>query len=96
MSSQERIQILESVFEQNKNSENGNRMAAYMKNHFPFFGIPSPKRKEIQKSWILNIPKNLTSSQRWELMYALWEKEEREFQYVAIDWLNPRISWCCL
>ena len=33
-------------FEQNANPEKASRMKSYMKNHFEFYGIPSPLRKQ--------------------------------------------------
>lgn len=84
------ITELESQFKNHANSENGLAMSKYMKDRFPFFGIKSQQRKEIQKIWISNLPKSLNHEERWELIRELWEKEEREYQYVAIDWMN---SW---
>jgi 3-methyladenine DNA glycosylase AlkD len=38
------IKDIQKLFEANRNSENAKKMAAYMKNKFPFMGIPSPLR----------------------------------------------------
>jgi 3-methyladenine DNA glycosylase AlkD len=81
---------LEKQFKIHSNTENGLAMSKYMKDRFPFYGIKSELRKEIQKQWIANLPKDLKSDERWGLIRELWEKEQREFHYVAIDWLN---SW---
>lgn len=86
----ELISELEKQFRIHSNTENGLAMSKYMKDRFPFYGIKSQLRKEIQKQWIANLPKDLKSDERWELIRALWEKEQREFHYIAIDWLN---SW---
>ena len=86
----ELISELEKQFRIHSNIENGLAMSKYMKDRFPFFGIKSQQRKEIQKIWISNVPKSLNHEERWELIRELWEKEEREYQYVAIDWMN---SW---
>lgn len=84
------IQSLEDNFRLFSNVENGLAMSKYMKNRFSFFGVNSPKRKEIQQIWWKNLPKDLSNEHRWEIIKELWNKEEREFQYVAIDWIN---SW---
>lgn len=82
------IEILEREFNQKSDPERGEGMSKYMKNRFQYFGINSPKRKEIQRIWISGLPKDLSNENRWEIIEKLWEKDEREFQYVAIDWMN--------
>ena len=66
----------------------------YMRNHFPFIGVRQPIRKKIQKPFISSATKQDIST--------LWNKREREFQYVAIDILShlpleqddlPLIEW---
>jgi 3-methyladenine DNA glycosylase AlkD len=79
----ERFQVLE-------NQNQAVKMAAYMKNIAPFFGVSSIPRKMIYNKWKETLPKDLSFEKRWELIFLLWEQEEREFQYVAVDWLN---SW---
>lgn len=69
-----------------KNGADAAAMSKYMKGHFPYLGIKSPARKEIQQKWIASLPK--TSINRWDLVYLLWEKDEREYQYIAMDYLN--------
>jgi 3-methyladenine DNA glycosylase AlkD len=66
------------------------KMAAYMKNIAPFFGVSSVPRKTIFREWKETLPKDLSYDERWELVFLLWKQEEREFQYVAVDWVN---SW---
>jgi 3-methyladenine DNA glycosylase AlkD len=58
-------------------------MAAYMKDHFPFLGIPAPARRMAVKSILKPEP-----SMVHEIVRALWGKSEREYQYVALDLLN--------
>jgi len=66
------------------------KMAAYMKNIAPFIGISSVPRKKVYKEWKATLQKDLGFNERWELVFLLWEQEEREYQYVAVDWIN---SW---
>ena len=66
------------------------KMAAYMKNIAPFFGVSSVPRKIIFREWKETLPKDLSYDERWELVFLLWEQEERELHYVAVDWIN---SW---
>jgi 3-methyladenine DNA glycosylase AlkD len=57
-------------------------MAAYMKNHFPFLGIPSPARRAAVKL----IPKPDVAAVH-AIARALWKRKEREYHYVAVDLL---------
>lgn len=64
------------------------KMAAYMKDHFPFMGVPhsvwkphlGPLRAKV-RSW--KDPDGLLA-----LVQDLWTLEEREYQYVAIELLE--------
>ena len=82
------INVLEQKFEQNKNPEIALKSEKYLKNQFKFYGLLSPARREIQKDWFLLLQNNVFN--HWDLIHELWKKEQREFQYVAIDWLH---SW---
>lgn len=84
------VEDLRLRFQQVENNLQAVKMAAYMKNIAPFFGISSVPRKAIYTDWKNNLPPNLDFDQRWDLVFELWEQEEREFQYVAVDWIN---SW---
>lgn len=84
------LNLLEESFRKSNNTENGLAMSKYMKGRFPFFGIKATERKSIQKDWLQSLPNDLTSEERRFILIELWQKEEREFHYVAIDWMN---SW---
>lgn len=43
---------LKETFETNKDDENAVKMAAYMRNLFSFYGLPTPKRKSIYKDFL--------------------------------------------
>lgn len=79
---------LEEILKQHSNKETGVAMSNYMKGRFPFFGVHSPIRKSIQQKWFKTLPEDLNHDQKWEIIKELWGKDEREFHYVAIDWLN--------
>ena len=81
------IQELEFAFERNRNELEADGMSRYMKHRFTYFGIKKPKRAEIQKAWFRGIPKDLSYEKKRELVLELWQKEEREFHYVAMDFI---------
>lgn len=64
------------------NLENAKVMSKYMRNQFSFFGIKTPLRKEIGKK----LDKQFGFQKlNWEYIHVLWNEEEREMQYLAID-----------
>ena len=71
------------LFEENRNEVQAGPMEKYMKDQFPFLGIKKPLRSELQKQFfkqtgVLNEPFN------HEFVLALWQKDEREYQYAAL------------
>jgi 3-methyladenine DNA glycosylase AlkD len=62
-------------------------MAKYMKDNFKYFGIPSEKRKEIQRSFFQNI-KGTEPQIKRKIVLDLWNEPERECQYVALDYIQ--------
>jgi 3-methyladenine DNA glycosylase AlkD len=82
------IQILHDRLEAKRDDYFAERMSAYMKNKFEYFGLMAEDRKVIQKTWLKEVVQVVSQEYYWELLQALWDKEEREFQYIAIDWIN--------
>jgi 3-methyladenine DNA glycosylase AlkD len=83
---QQAIAELRHELERAANHDKAPQMAAYMKDRFPFLGVQATKRNEITREWTPSI-KELDF---WETIEALWEEEEREFQYVAVELLKKR------
>ena len=74
------------VFEEKRNAERAIQMSAYMRDKFPYLGIQTPQRKELSKSFLKASKKDKQAD--WAFVRACWKKPEREFQYLAIDYLN--------
>jgi 3-methyladenine DNA glycosylase AlkD len=68
--------------------EKGVSMAAYLKDHFKCYGIKSPIRNEIQRKWFSYIKPHEFNT--WDVVYNLWNLDEREFQYIALDLLKKQ------
>lgn len=78
------ISFIKSVYEPYRNIEAGKKMSAYMKHKFPFIGISSPQRTEINKAIFNNL--NLKDIAEVEqIARKLWTLNEREYQYLAIN-----------
>lgn len=60
------------------------QMEAYMKNKFSYYGVKSPKRAEIFRP-IWNNNKSTIIIEWKSLVDALWKKEQREYQMIALE-----------
>ena len=80
------VDQFDNVYKQNANSEVAFWMAKYMKNRFSCYGIKKPERdlikKEFQKEFGFPTPEALN-----DVVRLLWEKNERELQYYAMELL---------
>jgi 3-methyladenine DNA glycosylase AlkD len=74
-----------SAIENAKNELNASSMAAYMKGHFSFLGVPKPTRSEIQRRHWADRPKK---SAAIAAIHELWNTPFREAQYLALDLLK--------
>lgn len=72
-----------------QNPAQAEKMAAYMQGKFSFLGLPQPQRKAIQKAFFQTHGYPDTKEIP-ELVNELWQKDEREFQYLALDLLIDR------
>ena len=72
-------------FYANRDPQRAVGMAAYMKNQFSFLGISRPDRSLLQKDFIKRVRRQ--GEVDWQDVYRLWDLPEREFQYLALDYL---------
>lgn len=61
-------------------------MAAYLKSHFDCYGIKAPVRNEIQKEWFASLKGHELN--HWDIVSHLWSLDQREYQYIALDYLR--------
>lgn len=72
-------------FEEHKDEKNAVKMAAYMRNLFLFYGLPTPKRKAIYKDFLKSEKARKTID--WDFLDKCYADEHREFQYLVMDYL---------
>jgi 3-methyladenine DNA glycosylase AlkD len=87
----EKISLLEDLFEQHRNPDNAGPMEKYMKNHFPFLGIKTPLRRKLEGQFFKTTG-ILQESFNKELVITLWTKAEREYQYAAVDYIGKSLK----
>mgnify|MGYP004483150595 CR=1 FL=1 len=76
---------IKKAFESKEDKENAIAMSKYMKNMFDFYGISTPKRKEIYNDFIKSEKKSKKID--WTFLDKCYEDPHREFQYLVSDYL---------
>ncbi|MBN1339644.1 MAG: DNA alkylation repair protein [Bacteroidales bacterium] len=80
---------LENAFRASENTVDAASMKKYMKGQYEYYGIKSPKRREITREYLsaegLPDDKNLKS-----MVAECWENPYRDFQYFAMEILFMR------
>jgi 3-methyladenine DNA glycosylase AlkD len=79
-------------FRSEANPDKAEAMSRYMKYHFPFLGIQKPLRSKLEKDFI-QINKSLNYATLQNLITALWNMPEREFQYTAMELMIKSKIW---
>ena len=76
---------IEKILYDNREEKNAVYMSKYMRSKFEFLGIRAPEKVRLEKIIFNGFVdmKNITE----EFVYACFEKNYREFQYIAIDYL---------
>lgn len=62
-------------------------MRAYMRELFPYLGIPSPARRSLSRAVLAGLPPP-DEAALTRVALACWELPEREYQYFAVDYLR--------
>ncbi|MHB8073786.1 DNA alkylation repair protein [Desulfosporosinus fructosivorans] len=77
-------QLIKSFYD-HRNQDQGTKMSAYMKDHFQYLGMQKPLRSELQKEFFKQAKKQKMID--WDFIFMLWDLPEREFQYLALDYI---------
>ncbi|WP_248734370.1 DNA alkylation repair protein [Neobacillus rhizosphaerae] len=85
------VVLLTNLFEKNRNETEAVPMKNYMKVHFSFLGIKSPLRKELEKQFFKDTGL-LKEPFSKEFIVELWEKDEREYQYTALTYIEKSLN----
>jgi 3-methyladenine DNA glycosylase AlkD len=87
------LRRLSSAFESSRDDERAGAMAGYMRDQFPFVGIPTPARVAIQREAMTGLP---PPAERDLVAFALacWKRPEREYQYAACGYLRRHVGRC--
>jgi 3-methyladenine DNA glycosylase AlkD len=85
------LNLLTQMLTNHRNDENAVHMEKYMRNQFPYFGIKTPERREIEKQFFKETG-ILTQPFNKDFVWALWKMDEREYQNVALDYIEKSLK----
>lgn len=83
-----RLTQLQTAFEAVANPQQAEKMAAYVRHHFAFYGVQAPQRRQLYKAIIAQDKKNQVFD--WDLLEAAWATPYRELDYFVCDYLRDR------
>lgn len=87
MNPEDYVKPLIRLMQSRANGDQSEAMAAYMRDQFPFLGIKSPERRALLKQFFAE--RGLPPVEAVEdITWQLWQRPEREHQYVAIGILE--------
>ena len=73
-------------FEKNADVEKARGMSTYMRDQFKYLGINTPLRRSISKKFLTAAKKFKPID--WKFVHLCWDKSYREYQYLAVDYLD--------
>jgi 3-methyladenine DNA glycosylase AlkD len=81
------LRSLKSLFQRHANTEQAGPMKQYMRNQFEFLGIKTPEAKALFKTFVAEhgLP---AITQLDTVVRELWTWPEREYQYIALSFLD--------
>ena len=68
-------------------------MAAYMRDRFPFLGIPAPEQRRLSAPMVRAVPAP-SEADVVAFTSRCWAAEEREYQYVGCDYAVRHVRRC--
>lgn len=66
---------------------------AYMRDQFPYFGITSPRLRELDRTVVAGLDRP-TGADLVAIAVGCWDRPEREYQYFACGYLRKHVSIC--
>ena len=87
----ELLERLIRLFGAARDPERAVQAEAYMRDQFPFLGIPAPAQRALARTALSGLPKPAEEDLR-AVALACWSRGEREYQYFACDWLRTHVA----
>jgi 3-methyladenine DNA glycosylase AlkD len=87
------IERLATVYPAAADPERAVAMRAYMRDQFPFLGIPAPRQRLLAREVLDGLARPAEEDLR-VVARACWDLPEREYQYFACSWLRRHARIC--
>jgi 3-methyladenine DNA glycosylase AlkD len=84
------IERLDDRFAASRDPERAAAMRAYMRDQFPYAGLPAPALRRVERDVFAGLPAPSAADLR-KVALACWSRDEREYQYVACDYLRKHV-----
>jgi 3-methyladenine DNA glycosylase AlkD len=84
---------LEVLFDERRDPARAPAMAAYMRDQFPYYGLPAPAQRAAAREAAAGLGQP-SEADLVQLATACWGRPQREWQYAACDALARRAPHC--
>jgi 3-methyladenine DNA glycosylase AlkD len=84
------LKRLDDRFAVSRDPERAAGMRAYMRDQFPYAGLPAPALRAVERDVFAGLP-SPSVSDLGEVSLECWSRDEREYQYVAVDYLRKHV-----
>jgi 3-methyladenine DNA glycosylase AlkD len=90
------LRRVQRVYAAARDPERAVQMAAYLRDQFPFLGIPSPAQRTLARQVLAGLDRRggPTEADLRAVALGCWALPEREYQYFACDWLRRHVRVC--
>jgi 3-methyladenine DNA glycosylase AlkD len=89
--SDEVLDRLVRLYDAAREPERAVRAAAYMRDQFAFLGLSTPTQRALGRTAVAGLPAP-TEDELRTVVLACWDRDEREYQYFACDWLRTHVA----
>ena len=87
------IERLRAVFVPARDPARAEAMAAYMRDRYPFLGLPAPEQRRLARVALAGLPAP-SEADVVAVTAACWAEPEREYQYAACDYAIRHVRRC--
>lgn len=84
------LRRLDDRFAASRDPERAAGMRAYMRDQFPYAGVPAPALRALERDVFAGLPPPSDADLR-RVALGCWARDEREYQYVACDYLRKHV-----
>lgn len=84
----DKIREIRKILKENSDPVRAEKMSAYMRNKFAFYGIPAAKRRDLTMPYIREGKRG--GKIDWDLLFNLFKDDYREMAYLGLDILKAQ------